>query len=257
MTDRRMRWFGLLAVTFVVGVGASCSGSSCKCMGPLPYATRTVAPDETTALGFSANEVKARLAGPWAGTLSWVADPAQVTALPATGTTTVTVALRYAFDERPITAYEPTDAYTDASVSMLRLELPVHLLVTTADGALAEDHLPLIAATSVSEGTILDLFGDSRGIPVRGTYTATAVNAARYLTTEHELKIALTPNAATGSLILVGMGSEKSADGRTDKKIWDELAVATFATVVVDMGDADGGTGPADGAASADGGTSP
>jgi hypothetical protein len=258
MARRRIRWFGLLAVAFVMGVGAGCDGSSCKCGVSSPYATRTVTPDETTALGFSANEVKARLAGPWVGSLAWVADPAQVTALPATGTTTVTLALRYAFDERPITVYEPSDEYTDASASLLRMELPVHLLVTTADGALAEDHLPLMVAISASEGTISELFGDGRGMPVRGTYTATAVNAARYLATEHELKIELTPNTATGSLILVGMGSEKSADGRSDVKIWDELTVATFTTVVVvDASDAGAGTSPADGAASVDGGTSP
>ena len=171
--------------------------------------------------------------GPWAGSLAWVADPAQVTALPATGTTTVTVALRYDFDALPITVYEPTDEYTDAAASLLRMELPVHLFVTTADGALAEDHQPLIVATSASEGTIIDAFGDSRGTPVQGTYSAIAVNAARYLATEHELKIELTRDAATGSLILVGMGSEKSADGQSDVKIWDELAVGTFTTVVV------------------------
>ena len=250
MADRRMRWLGLLAVTFVMGVGANCGGSSCKCGFSSPYGTRTVAPDETTALGFSANEVKAHLAGPWVGTLDWVANPAQVTAVPATGTTTVTVGVRYAFDERPITANEPSDTYTDASASLLHMQLPVHLLVTTADGALAEDHQTFIVATSVSEGTILDSFGDSRGIPVRGTYTATAVNAARYLRTDHELKIGLAPNTATGSLILLGMGSEKSADGRSDQKIWDELTVATFATVLVETGDADGGAGPADGGTS-------
>ena len=51
------------------------------------------------------------------------------------------------------------------------------------------------------------------------------------------------------------MGSEKSADGQSDVKIWDELAVGTFTTVVVvDVGDADGGAGPADGAALVDGG---
>jgi hypothetical protein len=258
MCERRRRWFGLLAIGLVVGVGASCGGSSCGCLGPSPYVARTVAPDETTGLGFSANEVKAHLAGPWVGILAWVADPALVTALPATGTTTVTVALRYAFDERPITVHEPSDAYTDASASLLYMELPVHLLLSTADGALAEDHQPLVVATSASEGTISETFGDSRGIPVLGTYTATAVNAARYLATEHELKIELTPNAATGSLMLLGMGTEKSADGRTDHRIWDELSVATFtAAAVVDTGDADGGTGPADGAVSVDGGASP
>jgi len=39
--------------------------------------------------------------------------------------------------------------------------------------------------------------------------------------------------------------------------VHETLAVATFATVLVDMGDADGGAGPADGAVSADGGASP
>ena len=60
--------------------------------------------------------------------------------------------------------------------------------------------------------------------------------------------------AGSNQVVAKAMGSEKSADGRSDKKIWDELSVATFATVVVDTGDADGGAGPADGAVSADGG---
>jgi hypothetical protein len=249
MSTRGMRWLGLLAVAGAIAASASCGGSSCKCMDPAPYGPRTVAPDEPTALGFSADEVKARLAGPWVGPLAWVADPTQVTAQPATGETTVTIALRYAFDERSIIAVEPTDTYTDASASFLHLELPVHLLLTTADGALAEDLPTAIRATSVSQGSVLDLFGASRGTPVQGSYTATAVNAARYLATEDQLTVDLAPATATGRLILLGLGSEKSADGRSDTKIADELLVATFAaTAVADTGQPDGGAGPVDGA---------
>jgi hypothetical protein len=249
MSTRGMRWLGLLAAAGAMGASASCGGSSCKCAGPLAYGTRAVTPDEQTALGFSANEVKARLRGPWVGTLAWVADPTQVTAHPATGETSVTIALRYAFDERSVIAYEPTDAYTDASASLLHLELPVHLLVTTADGALAEDLPTAIWATSVSQGSVLDLFGASRGTPVQGSYTATAVNAARYLATEDQLTVDLAPATATGRLILLGLGSEKSADGKSDIRIADELLVATFAaTAVADTGQPDGGTGLVDGA---------
>ncbi len=219
----------------------------------MPYDTRTVTPDEQTALGFSANDVKARLVGPWVGTLAWVADPATVTAHPAAGTTTVTIALRYAFDERSIMAYEPSAVYTDASASILHMELPIHLLVTTADGALAEDHLTAIRATGASQGTLLDLFGATRGTPVQGSYTATAVDAARYLGTENELKVELAPETATGGLILYGLGSAKSADGTSDIKIADELPVATFAAAAIaDIAQVDSGAGPVDGAVSAD-----
>jgi len=253
-----MCWFGFLALACAAAGNAGCSGSSCgKCTGPQPYATRAVAADEQTALGFSANDVKARLVGPWVGTLAWLADPAKVTAQPAAGTTTVTIALRYAFDERSIIAYEPTEVYTDASASMLRMELPIHLLVTTADGALAEDHLTALKATGASQGTVLDIFGATRGTPLQGSYTATAVDAARYLGTENELNVDLVPDTATGSLILFGLGSAKSADGRSDVKIADELPVATFAaTAIPGVAETDGGAGPADAAVSPDGGGS-
>jgi hypothetical protein len=251
-----MQWFGVLALAFATAGSAGCSGSSCgKCGGPQPYATRVVAPDEQTALGFSANDVKAHLVGPWVGPLAWVADPAKVTAHPATGTTMATIALRYAFDERSIIAYEPTEVYTDASASVLHMELPVHLLVTTADGALAEDHLTAIRAASVLQGTLLDLFGASRGMPVQGSYTATAVDAPRYLGTEDELKVELAPGTASGRLILFGLGSAKSADGKSDIKIADELPVATFAgTAIAPTAAVDGGAGLANGADSPDSG---
>jgi hypothetical protein len=204
-----------------------------------------VAPDEQTALGFSANEVKARLVGPWVGTLAWVADPAKVTAQPATGTTTVTIAARYAFDERTIIAHEPSVAYTDASASLLNMGLPLHLLVTTADGTLAEDHPATLWAASVSQATVLDTFGATRGTPVQGSYTATAVDGARYRDTYNEFKIELAPDTATGRLILFGLGSAKSSDGTSDIKIADELPVATFAgSAIADMAAVDGSVGP-------------
>ena len=255
MSIRRMRWFGFLALACAAAGSAGCCGSPCRCAGPLPYGSRTVTPDEQTALGFSANDVKARLVGPWVGTLAWVADPSKVTAHPATGTTTATISLRYAFDERSIVAHEPSDPYTDASASFLYMELPIHLLVTTADGALAEDLSTAIRAASVSQGTLLYFFGAARGIPVQGSYTAIAVDTARYLETDNELKVDLAPETATGSLNLFGLGSAKSSDGSSDVKIADELPVATFAaTATADV--ADGGAGPADKAVSPDSGVS-
>jgi len=258
MSIRRLRWFGLLAIAYTTSGSAGCSGSSCgKCSGPPPYGTRTVTPDEQTALGFSANEVKANLVGPWVGPLAWASDPAKVTAQPATGTTTATIAIRYAFDERSIIAHEPTDTYTDASASLLRMELPIHLVVTTADGALAEDHPAAIWAASPSQGTILDSFGATRGIPVQGSYTATAVDTARYLYTYNEFKVDLAPDTAIARLILFGGGTVKSADGSSDHKIADELPVAAFVgTAIAGKAEVDGGAGPVDGAVSPDGGVS-
>jgi hypothetical protein len=234
------RWLGLVAVAGAIAGSAGCGGSACRCAGPSPYGTRTVAPDEQTGLGFSANEVKARLAGPWAGTLAWVAAPTKVTAHPATGTTPVTIALRYAFDERSTIVYEPSDAYTDAAASLLRMELPIHLLISTADGALAEDHLTILRATSVSQGSILDMFGVNRSSPVQGSYTATAVDVDRYLGVENQLNLDLAPDTATGRLILLGLGTAKSADGKSDTRIADELPVGTF-TAIADTSAADGG----------------
>jgi hypothetical protein len=246
MVAPRMRWFGLLALACIAGGNVGCSGSSCgKCTSPPPYSTRAVAPEEQTALGFSANQVKERFVGPWVGTLAWVADPAKVTAYPATGTTTMTVAVRYALDERSIQATEPTDVYTDASAALLGMDVPIHLLVATADGALSEDHLTALRTASLSQGTVRDSFGADNGTPVQGTYTATAVDTARYLGTPNELEIELSPDTATGRLILHGLGSAKSPDGRSDVKISDEFLVGTFAgTAITDT--ADGGAGPVD-----------
>lgn len=219
-----------------------CSGSSCGlCAGPDPYATRVVTPEEQTALGFSANQVKERFAGPWVGTLTWVADPAQVTAHPATGTTTLTLAIRYAFDERSINATEPTKDYSDFYAKLLGMDVPLHLLVKTADGALAEDHLTSMRIASLEQGKVRDSFGPVIGTPVQGTYAATAVDAARYTATSNKLDIDLTPDTATGRLILNGLGSAKSKDGTSDVKISDELLVATFAGIA--------STAPADGGA--------
>ncbi|MBN2574592.1 MAG: hypothetical protein JXP73_08490 [Deltaproteobacteria bacterium] len=136
-----MRWLGL-AVAVWTAAGSAVCGSTCGCADQQPYDTRIVAPDEPTALGFSANEVEARLARPWAGTLDWGADAAQVTAHPVTGTTAVTIAVAYAFDERSVSVNEPSDTYTDASASLLGMEVPIRLLVATADGTLAEDGPP-------------------------------------------------------------------------------------------------------------------
>jgi len=212
-----------------VGVGsAGCGDPSCKCAEPvLTDSPRMVAPDEPTALGFTANEVKARLAGPWTGPLSWSADPAKVTAHPATGTTAITLALRYAFQELPIFVHEPA-ASPDASGSLARMDLPVHLLITSADGALAEDHTTSVRATSLTRGSLLDIFPGNPGIPTQGSYTATVVDTARYTATQHRLMAELSPESATGVLVVVGLGSAKSPDGQSDVKIADELPVATF-----------------------------
>jgi hypothetical protein len=45
----------------------------------------------------------------------------------------------------------------------------------------------------------------------------------------YALKLELSPDTATGRLILFGLGNAKSADGKSDIKIADELPVATSA----------------------------
>jgi len=227
-------------------------------MGPQPYSSRAVAPEEQTALGFSANDVKASLAGPWAGTLAWVSDPTTIITQPASGTSTVTVAVRYAFNEGSVIAQEPTETYTDASAALLRVELPVHLFVTTTDGALDEDLSTAVWATSTTRATVRTGMGFSPDTAVRGTLTATAVNTVRYLATQMQMAVELSPEGASGRLFLLGLGSAKSEDGKSDVKIADELPIATFtATVVADSGVPDGGVGPEDAAVTSDGGCLP
>jgi hypothetical protein len=258
MTNWRLRPLGALAVVATVAGGAGCGDSSCKCAGPQPYSGRAVAPDAQTALGFSANDVKASLAGPWVGTLFWVSDPTTVIAQPASGTTEVTVAVRYAFDERSIIAQEPSATYTDASAALLRMELPVHLLVTTADGALTEDLPATVWATSATRATVRTSLGVGPDTAVRGTLAATAVNSTRYLGTQMQMAVELAPEIVTGRLILLGLGTAKSEDGKSDVKIADELPLATFtATVVPASGVPDGGVGPEDAAVTSDGGCLP
>ena len=233
MANRAAKWIGLLALACVGAAGVGCSGSSCggKCAGPPPYDTRQVTPDEQTALGFSASDVRKQLGGPWTGTLAWIADPSTVTANPASGTTGVSIVLGDAFNERAAIIYEPSASYTDAAVSFLHMEVPVHLLLATVDGALDTDLLISMRATSATQASVLASL-DAPGT-VGGTYAATAVDSARYLGVSSQLALDFVPAGATGTIVLVGYGTSKGTGaGGSDSKIEDKLPVATIAAAL-------------------------
>lgn len=206
---------------FVALVGCA-GGSSSLDQGPTcADTTSVIAPTDVPALGFSAADALAALAGPFSSTLSWTVGGTE-TAL------TVQVAwedgeVRYLDSE--LEAGDSGAGFDGETTCADRFEIDVWLGFITEDGVFNENLPTPLVVTAVDAATFTQDLNDS---PMMGTFEVWdyAEAGVEYETLSAELSGLVSPTAGSGQLTLKGSGWEDPSCTTGGCNAWESQGTA-------------------------------